>query len=205
MKSPRKVSFILLCGLTLGVVAILGLQNPNQHSTNIAFAIPAEVTPPIEGGEILPVDILLTRVLGAARSRGLQEDVSAEDLDASKGVFTTFRQLLAFQGSDPNPPAGSLGEENLDRPIFIMPIIGSGFRPLGGLPDTDPDATPVVYYAMIVTVFADTGLFLHARYIPVGVSLDDFSPLRDPLYGTPTPSDTLPLPDAPEGDMPGSS
>lgn len=205
MKQPQKIPLLLFSGLIIGMVALLALQQPSQFATSVALAIPAEVTP-IEGGEILPEDVLLTRALGVARSSGLRENLSIEDLDASQGVITTYRQWIAFQGGNPNPRPGGIGGENFDRPVFIMPILGSGMRPLAGHPaPPDIEATPVVYYAIIVTIYADTGMFLQAGYPPVGIPIPDLSPLRDPLYGTPTPSDIIPLPTVPEGEMRGSS
>lgn len=193
--SPGKL-VLLSSIIALALLSFYSVQEANQ---DISDKQPI----PLEG--ILPESTLLEYALQVAKLQGMVENLSAKDIDASQAIYTTYREWSAFMGGDggdPDPEPGLLGVENAGRPVFIIPIYGSGFFPLGpegtDIPGVEVQPTPLPTYAMLIILFADTGATAGYGVAQIDTPLPDLSVLRasssiQPREST-APADTIPLP-----------
>lgn len=139
-------------------------------------------------------EILVGRAWMVARAAGKLDAESPADLDASLGVYTTMRAWHLFRGGgDERPPRpGTIGAERYHRPLFIMPITGSGFSGFKGFggPPRPPDVVPECYATYVVILFADDGSYHGSSLIPKGRPIPDLTVLHD-LERSDAPFDLL--------------
>lgn len=168
MKLVRTPLVVFIIGLIL-VIAI----SATQYQTNLS-ALDVQTTDKLGSDGRLPHESLMQLALDNAKLWGLKEDLKVDDLSAFQFTYTTVREWEAFTGGDTEAEPGDLGAETIDRPLFVIDIRGSGFRPVGSSFYSEPPE----YYSMTVVLYADTGELSATVSTPVGVETYDLSRLK---------------------------
>ncbi len=209
IKQSRRMTLLFVVVMLIAVSGVISIQGSGQGQ--------AQVSPV---SQAIPVDGMLSEAtlrqyglevakLSASRS-GEVFDLSTEELNAAPAAFSTWQEWLTFNNGDTEPEPGDLGVENRGRPVFIIQIAGSAFRPFVGLPPTPrPDGiepTPAPSTMIQIVLWADTGVLHEIIVFGVGATPLDLNALRAISSVHPDrtriPADTVPLPTPENGTIP---
>lgn len=200
MTSIRKMQIIIAFAFVLCAVGFAAAQNHDISETSLTPLSDDR----LPGVEMLSEEALLGIALEEAQahsSQQLNDALPAVDLQTGEPIYALYRDLVAFEGDDPEPEPGMLGAEDANRPIMIVTISNGEFVPFPSppIPPDDPSsASP--YTAMFIILFADNGQVNGRGFVPEGVAVPDYSAL--PGYASaplpPASPDLIPLPSAPD-------
>lgn len=206
MKSAWKLLLIGILGLTLTSSLVFNIRGTDFSISQDSEGLTETALQPAEVAKRLPTSDVRSGVLAesalveaaywTAVSYGMDRSKSLAELDTSSAIYTTYREFITFQSGEPGP--GDFGNENPERPMFILTVTGSGFHPVGWLPNPFvPNPTKPSFYAAVIILFADTGEEAAVHFIIDGKAIPDLNELRFPSKTqTPEARELIPVPGA---------